>query len=154
MKTIKLFLFLSIFLLMSCEKNEIKLEPVDGMTEGFCIVVNDEVVLNHTAIDYYDFSEHTIYLKDADSFLEDTIWSETFTVYANMDSIYSGYILSSVSSFLPEGPVIRTDPWLRENNTIPIGCIFITDASGNTNIDPRGDEKIIKALRKYNQFHE
>ena len=53
MQTIKIFSALIAFLFMSCEKNEI--DSVNELTDGFCIVVNEKVVLNHTAIDYYDF---------------------------------------------------------------------------------------------------
>jgi hypothetical protein len=150
MQTIKIFSALIAFLFMSCEKNEI--DSVNGLTDGFCIVVNDKVVLNHTAIDYYDFSEHKIYLRNGNSFLEGPILSEIFTVYADMDSVYSGHFLSSISSYLPTGAVIYTDPFLQKNNTIKIGCIFITDEFGTTNIDPRSDNRIIEALKKYNQF--
>lgn len=150
MRTINIFSALIAFLFMSCEKKEI--DSINGLTDGFCIVVNDKVVLNHTSIDYYDFSEHKIYLRNDNSFLEGPILSEIFTVYADMDSVYSGHFLSSISSYLPTGAVIYTDPFLQKNNTISIGCIIITDEFGNTNIDPRSDSRIIEALKKYNQF--
>ena len=152
MKATNLFLLFFVFLFISCEKNEIISDK--ELTDGFCIVIDDKVVLNHHEIDYYDFSEHKIYLKNNNSFLDDTIRNESFTVYSNMDSIYSGHISSSVSSFIKTGPVIYTDSFLRENNTIPIGCIFINDEHGNVNIDPRDDVLIIEALKKYNQFRE
>jgi len=152
MKPIRLFLSLTIFFLVSCEKDETN--SVKGLTDGFCIVVNDKVVLNHTEIDYYDFSEHEIYLKNDNPFFEAPVSGETFTIYADMVSVYSGYILSSASSYLPTGAVIYTDPFLQKNNTIAIGCIIITDEFGNSDKDPRNDKRIIEALKKYNQFHE
>jgi hypothetical protein len=152
MKTTDLFLLFFVFLFISCEKNEIISDK--ELTDGFCIVIKNKVVINHHEVDYYDFSEHKIYLKNNNSFLDDTIRNESFTVYCNMDSIYSGHISSYFSSFITPGPVIYTDSFLRENKTIPIGCIFITDEKGNVNIDPRGDVLIIEALKKYNQFRE
>jgi hypothetical protein len=152
MKTTNVFLLFIVFLIIGCEKNEIISD--NELTDGFCIVIDDKVVLNHHEIDYYDFSTHKIYLRSSNSFLNDTIRNELFTVYNNMDAIYSGHILSSISSFLPTGPVIYFDSFLRENNTIPIGCIIITDKLGNANLDPRNDVRIIEALKKYNQFRE
>lgn len=130
----------------SYEKNET--DFVSGLTDGFCIVVNDN-------IDYYDISEHKIYFKRYSSLLdEDTIWSESFTVYANMDSIYSGLIMSFHSSFLPTGLVIHVAPSNREINTLLLDCIIIIDEYGDTNTYPRSDERIVKILKKYNQFHD
>ena len=150
MKTTHVFLLFFVLLIIGCKKNEI----ISGneLTDGFYIMIDNKIVLNHNEIDYYDFSEHKIYLKSSHSFLDDTIRAEMFTVYINKVSIYSGHILSSISSYLPSGPVIRTDSFLRENNTIPIGCIIITDQLGNSNVDPRDDNRIVTALKKYNQF--
>lgn len=156
MKTIKLFLALTIFLLMSCEKNET--DTIDGLTDGFCIVVNDKVELTHHEIDYYDTLTYKLYLKNDNSFLQDSIWSETFsetfTVYADMESIYSGYALSISSLLSPLVPVIYLDSDLRDKNTISIKLAQVWDMRGTIIPDPRNDEKIIKALKKYNQLHE
>ena len=156
MKTIKLFLALTISLLVSCAKNE--MDTIDGLTDGFCIVVNDKVELTHNEIDYYDTLIHKIYLKNDNSFLQDSIWSETFnetfSVYADMELIYSGYALSISSSLSPLVPVIYLNPDLRDKNIISIKLAQIFDMRGTIIPDPRNDEKIIKALKKYNQLHE
>lgn len=155
MKKIKLFFALTMFILMSCEKNEP--DVIDGLTDGFCIVVDDKVELTHHEIDYYDTLTRKLYLKNDNSFLQDSIWSETFseifTVYADMESIYSGYAFSISTGLAPLGPVIYLDSvW--GNNTIPIGLDIIFDQRGTIIPDPRNDDRIIKALKKYNQLHE
>lgn len=136
---------------MGCEKNNLDSK---GLTDGFCLMINDEVVLNHYDIDYYDFSEHEVHLNNKVTFPDDTIKSGSFTVYANMDSIYSGHIIPSYSSYLFPGPQIHSQPLLIYNTYFPIDCVRMTDTSGNITPDPRGDERIIEALKKYNQFRE
>ncbi len=153
MKATTLFLLIC-FLIISCEKNEIISDYDKNLTDGFCIVINDKVVLNHHEIDYYDFSDHKIFLKNNHSFLDDTIYSDLFTVYSINDSIYSGHLLSSVSSFLPAGPVIYLDSFLRDKKTIQIGCVFFSDGKGNKTFDPRGNDLIIEALKKYRQYRD
>jgi len=140
------------FLLISCEKGET--DSIDGLTDGFCLQIDDKVVLNHYDVDYYDFSDNRIYLQSSNDFFPDTIKTGIFTVYANMDSIYSGHILPSYSSYLYPGPVIYSQPFLFSDNSFSIGCVLITDLDGNTNTDPRNDDRIAKALKKYGQFHE
>jgi hypothetical protein len=58
------------------------------------------------------------------------------------------------SSFLPTGPVIYTHPFLDGDKIISIGCIIIIDKSGNSNSDHRGDQRIIQALKKYDQYRK
>lgn len=142
---------------MGCDKNEP--DTIEGLTDGFCIVINDKVELTHNEINYYDTLTHRIYLKNDNSFLQDSLWSETFNetfaVYADMKSIYSGYVLSTFSSLLPLVPVIYLDSDLRENNTVSIRLTMIFDIKGGTIIpDHRNDDRIIKALKKYNQLSE
>lgn len=152
MKTTTTFLFVITVLLTGCDKNETNFN--EKFTDGFCIVVNDEVILNHNDINYYDYSTHLIYLKDNKSFADDIEGIGSFKVYANGDEIYSGQTQPAYSSFLPFGSVvINTHPSFFADYLIPISFIQIIDTLGNSLPDPRKDERIVESLNKYNQFH-
>lgn len=151
MKTRNAILFFAAILIVGCKKNE--LDYYRELTDGFCIVAADKVVLNHNDIEYYDYSTHLIYLKDNKSFVEDIESVGDFKVFANKVQIYTGQTFPGYSSFLPSGPVIRTHPSGFGDYIIPLSFIQIIDKFGNTLPDPREDERIVKALKKYNQFH-
>jgi len=144
MKTTYSFLLLIILLASGCDSTEIV--STKKLTDGFCIVSNDQVILNHYNIEYYDYSTHLIYMKNNMSFDDDIEIMETFTVTANGEDIYSGQTLPSYSSFMPSGPVIYTHPTFYGDHIIAIGFIQITDTLGNTTPDPREDERIVEAL--------
>lgn len=151
MKTTTAILFIIAVLLTGCNKDEIDFNK--SLTDGLCIVSNDEVVLNHNDFEYYDYSTHLIYLKNNKSFADDIEGIGGFTVYANGDEIYSGQTFPGYSSFLPSGPVIATHPSFYSDNIVSIGFILKLDTLGNFLPDPREDERIVDALKKYNQFH-
>lgn len=151
MKTTTAILFIIAVLLTGCNKDEIDFNK--SLTDGLCIVSNDEVVLNHNDFEYYDYSTHLIYLKNNKSFADDIEGIEGFIVYANGDEIYSGQTFPGYSSFLPSGPVIATHPSFYSDNIVSIGFILKLDTLGNFLPDPREDERIVDALKKYNQFH-
>ena len=92
-------------------------------------------------------------MKDDKSFADDIESIGGFRVYANRDEIYSGQTLPRISSFLPSDPVICTHLWPYGSYIIPIGFIQIIDTLGNVLPDPREDERIVEALKRYNQFH-
>lgn len=151
MKTSNAVLLIIAILVIGCDKNEIDL--YSELTDGFCIVANDKVILNHDDIEYYDFSTHLIYLKDNKSFVNDIQGVGDFSVYANGIEVYSGQTLAGYSSFMPSGPIIPTHPSFYGDYIIPIGFVQIIDTLGNSISDPRGDERVIESLKKYNQFH-
>ena len=151
MKTTITILFVITVLLTGCNKDEIDFNK--NFTDGFCIVSNDEVVLNHNDFEYYDYSTHLIYLKNNKSFADVIEGIGGFTVYANGDEIYSGQTFPGYSSFLPSGPVIGTHPSFYGDNILSIGFILYLDTLGNFLPDPREDERIVDALKKHNQFH-
>ncbi len=151
MKTTNVFLLFFVSLIIGCEKNEI--DSIKGLTDGFCIVANEEVVLSHYDIEYYDYSTHLIYMKDNKSFADDIESIGKFKVFANREEIYNGQTLPRYSSFLPTGPVIHTHPSSLGGYIIPISFIQIIDTLGNFLPDSREDDRIIEALKKYNQFH-
>lgn len=151
MKTRNAMLLFAAILMVGCEKNEP--DYYRGLTDGFCIVADDKVILNHNNIEYYDYSTHLIYLKDNLSFEEDIESIRDFKVFANKEQIYTGQTFPGYSSFLPSGPVIRTQPSGFGDYIIPLSFIKIIDKDGNIIPDPREDERIVTALKKYNQFH-
>ena len=151
MKTTVTILFVIAVLLAGCNKDETGFNK--NLTDGFCIVSNDEVILNHNDFEYYDYSTHLIYLKKNKSFVEDIENIGEFRVFADRDEIYSGQTFPGYSSFLPSGPVIGTHPSFYSDNIVAIGFILYLDTLGNFLPDPREDERIVEALKKYNQFH-
>ncbi len=152
MKTTITILFVIAVFVTGCDKSEINFD--EKLTDGFCIVSNDEVVLNHNDIEYYDYSTHLIYLKDNKSFADDIEGIGSFKVFANGDEIYSGQTQPGYYSFLPFGSVvINTHPSFYADYLIPISFLSIIDTLGNVTPDPREDERIVNALKKYNQFH-
>lgn len=153
MRTTNTFLLFIIFLIISCEKNETY--SIKELTDGFSIISNDKVVLNHNDFEYYDYSTHLIYMKNNKSFANTIEEIGGFTIYADGVKIYSGQTLPGYSSFLPSGAVIviHTQPSFYGDYIIPIGFIQRIDTLGNSVPDPREDIRIIEALKKYNQFH-
>jgi len=151
MRITNTFLLFIVFLIISCEKNGT--ESIKELTDGFCIMSNDKVVINHNDFEYYDYSTHLIYMKNHKSFANDIEEIGGFTVYADGAEIYSGQTLPWFSSLLPFGPVIRSQPSFYGDYIIPIGFIQIFDSLGNVTPDPREDVRIIEALQKYDQYH-
>lgn len=151
MKATITILFAISVLLAGCEKDENNFSK--NLTDGFCIVSNDKVVIKHTDIEFYDYSTHLIYLNDNKSFADDIEGIGNFTVYADRHKIYSGQTFSHYSSYMPSGAVIRTQPSFYGDNILSIDFVSRLDSSGNYLPDPREDKKIVNALKKYNQFH-
>lgn len=126
-----------------CEKD------IPKHLEGFSIVVDNKVVLNRRDIDYYDFSTHLVYLKRGYPQLSCEM-TQAFSVYADGVEIYSGPLVSLYSSHLPSGPSILCSS-LIDNYVLEI---FNYHSTFSSNPDPREDDRIVRALKKYNQFHE
>ena len=147
--TFAIVLFVAI-LFTACEYN--KIEFNGELPDGFCIVANEKVILNHNDIEYYDYSTHLIYIKENKSFIDDIESIGDFTVYADRIQIYKGQTVPGYSSFLPSGPIIPIHPSLYGDYIIPIGMIQRIDSLGNFLPDPREDKRVVAALKKYNQF--
>ena len=150
MKTTFAVVFFVAILFTACEYN--KIEFNGELPDGFCIVANEKVILNHNDIEYYDYSTHLIYIKENKSFIDDIESIGAFTVYADRIQIYKGQTVPGYSSFLPSGPIISTHPSLYGDYIIPIEMIQRIDSLGNFLPDPREDERVVTALKKYNQF--
>lgn len=145
MKRLNAFVILMCLLTIGCKKDEI-----NSSLEGFNIVVNDSVVVSHNDIDFYDFSTHTIYLKNECLFFNDVHHRDTFYVYANGSKIYSGNF--GYTSGIGNGPEISGSMY--ENSTIRIGFVHVVDQNGNLLIkDLRGNPRIAIALNVFGQFH-
>lgn len=145
--------FIVAVLLTACDKSEFEYRE-EGLTDGFCIVANDKVILNRYDFEYYDYSTHLIYLKNYMSFAKDIESIGGFKVYADGDEIYSGQTHPGYSSYLPLGSVvINTLPSFYADYIIPLTFFQITDTLGNALPDPRVDDRIVDALKKYDQFH-
>lgn len=147
-------LVILLFTFTNCEKNHD--QSNNQITDGLCIQFGDLIIINHEEIDYYDFSTHMIYLKETNDFFHNYNWelaNMSFSVYANREKIYSGYLHPAWSSSSPVGPYINF-PF-----RYPEYVIKINHSSeeyyylANSTPDPREDEEIINTLKVHEQFH-
>lgn len=141
--------FLFLLLLLACERDDL---PVSG--EGLSMVVGNQVLLTAEDIDYYDLSTHFIYLKGSTSFLQENMYRDSFSMYANGEKIYAGVILSHVSSWKPEGAVIYMPAIFYADYILPIGFNRFISQSGTETKDLRKDQRIVEALKSHDQLHE
>lgn len=147
---------LLLIVLAGCEieKDPVE-EPLDPsllLTDGFCLVKENRVVLNRYDIDYYDYGAHLIYLKDPAAFEEKFKEMGPATVYADSSRIYDLSFVSMASSYIPQGPVIWYPFWMHPDFVVPIDQAWLTMFLGADEDDPREDPRIVEALKKYGQF--
>jgi hypothetical protein len=156
MKPLTIFKALVFLLVLSCEHKQ-DLPPAflqnsdKELTDGFCVVSSDRVVLNHHDIEYYDYAAHLVYLKDPVSFSEDIVGSDVYAVYAGGDSIYRLTAMNAYDSYLPDGPLIWNQSFYKDF-CMHIDLLLMLDPDHPE--DPRVDPRIEEALLKYDQFHE
>ncbi len=147
---------LLLFVLAGCEKEkdpvEEPLDPSLHLTNGFCLVKDSRVVLNHYDIDYYDYSAHLIYLKNPDAFEEKFQKPGKAFIYADSTRIYDLSLVSLAASYIPQGPVIWFPFWFPADDIIHIDQAWLTMLLGADEDDPREDPRIVEALKKYDQF--
>jgi len=152
-------LVLLLFLATGCEKNLADLFPDSDLelTDGFCLVAGDQVVLNHHDIEYYDYGAQLIYLKDGVS-SEELLEGETdFRVYAGGEEIYTIYVQPGYSSSLAGGSgsaIIWTQPTFYPDFILAISRIPTFEVQVGELADSRQDPKIVNALKKYGQYYE
>ena len=147
---------LLLFLAAGCEieKDQVD-EPLDPslhLTDGFCLIKDSRVVLNHYDIDYYDYSAHMIYLKSPDAFEEEFKYMDAGTIYADSSRIYDLSFVSYAASYIPQGPVIWFPSIFHPDYVVPIDQAWLTVLLGADEDDPREDPRIVEALKKYGQF--
>lgn len=149
-------LFLLLFVLAGCETEkdpvEELLDPSLHLTDGFCLLKNSRVVLNHYDIDYYDYSAHLIYLKDPEAFEEKFQVMGPAAVYADSTRIYDLSIVSLAASYIPQGPVIWYPFWFPAEDIVPIDQVWMNVPLFAPLEDPRADVRVVEALKKYGQF--
>jgi hypothetical protein len=145
------FLLLVIVALASCNDDESELRK--AMTDGFCLAIDNKIVITHKDIDYYDFSDHVIYLKSPLAIVSDTLTYGSFDVYADRQLIYSGSVIPGYSSFLPTGPIIYS-PFTGQINSFGIACPIFVNQEGHSAQDPRNNAKVAEALARFHQFRE
>ena len=143
-------------LMLSCEsKNDLPEDFLQTceleLTDGFCLVSKDRVVLNHHQIDYYANSVHMVYLKDPVSFSEDIVGSGVNAVYAGGDSIYRLENMNGYDSYMPAGPMIWNQS-MYNDYVMHIDLLRIVDSDNQE--DPREDPRIKAALHQYDQYYE
>lgn len=128
------------------------LDPSLHLTDGFCLVRNSRVALNHYDIDYYDYSAHLIYLKNPAAFeTELTDLGGAVKVYADSSRIYDLYFYAHIASHIVEGPVIMVDQIFYPDYTVAIQNYWSSEQMAKEG-DPRQDPRIREALEKYGQF--
>ena len=156
MRTLLTLLALILFMLTGCETAE---DPVDQyrgssgeLTDGLCLLVGDQVVVNHNDIEYYDYGTHLIYLKDHMSCEKVLETATELKVYAGGEEIYTMTTQPGYSSFAPMGPVIWTAPSFYPENVIAIDLIESYELMIGTVTDPREDPRIVEVLEKYGQY--
>jgi hypothetical protein len=166
MKTLNKIFFLTIILLCACNKDITDIEDeqdtdeqIDNVLElpgGFCIVTNDEVVINQDDIERYDYSNHLIYMKKVKAFPSNITDYGNFTVFVDNDSIYSGQLFPPYASLRKTQPTIFADGQsMYKDYIVSIDYLKpVWDSLGNIVPDPREDDRIIEALKKRNQFRE
>jgi len=149
-------LILLLFLAAGCEKEkdpvEEPLDPSLHLTDGFCLIKDSRVVLNHYDIDYYDYSAHLIYLKDPGAFEEKFKTMGPATVYADSNRIYDLSLVSHVSSYIPQGPVIWFPFIFYADDIVHIDLGWAYESMAEGVADIREDPRIVEALKKYGQF--
>jgi len=149
-------LILLLFVLAGCEieKDPVE-EPLDPslhLTNGFCLLSNSRVVLNHYDIDYYDYSAHLIYLKSSINFEEEFKVPGTASVYADSTRIYDLSLVSAVASYIQEGPLIMVPQVLYPDYTVNIEHFWFPEQVAKEGNNPCEDPRIVEALKKYGQF--
>jgi len=151
-------LILLLFLLAGCEteKDLADLLPDSSieLTDGYCLVTGDQVVVNHHDIEHYDYGTHLIYLKSHRS--SELILEEAgaLKVYAGGKEIYNVTTQPGYSSLAPSGPIIWTAPTFYEDNIIAIDLIGTYEVITGSVADSRKDPRIVEALEKYDQYRE
>jgi hypothetical protein len=153
------FLVLLLFLCAGCEK---EMDLADRLprssielTDGYCLVAGDQVVVNHYDISYYDYGAHLIYLKSHRSSAEFLEEAGSLTVYAGGEEIYTVGTHPGYSSYMPTEPFIWTFPTFYEDYIIAIDLMLATYEAITMEVnDIREDQRIVEALKKYGQYRE
>ena len=131
-------------LFMSCGSDETE----SKFTGGLWLKMGDNSIVSTSDIDYYDVSQHTIYLKKKVPYLKNV--HGTVSVHVGNDEIYECSIHSAICSHIPMG-----QPYIYDitSNEEKIRILFNPYDEQQVS-DPRSDARIISALKKYGQYCE
>ncbi len=155
MKHLMAFCVVISLLLLSCthvsdlDPDQFLLPEVE-LTDGFCLVSDGGVILNHHDIEYYAYSVHLVYFKDHVSFAEDIVESGFNAVYAGGEKIYMVERMNAYDSYLPGGPMVWNQS-MYEDYVMQID--LLRPRHPDDPVDPRLDPRVEEALKKYSQFH-
>ena len=101
MRKVSIAHVLLLFLLAGCEK---EMDLADRLprssielTDGYCLVAGDQVVVNHYDISYYDYGAHLLYLKSHRSSAEFLEEAGSLTVYAGEEEMVLASLKASSS---------------------------------------------------------
>ena len=94
---VTMIFIVGVFAMVSCGNNNNEVE----FTDGFWLKMGDHTIVPTSDIDYYDVSQHTIYLKKSVPYLK--IVHGTVSVYVGNDVIYECSIHSAICSHIPMG---------------------------------------------------
>ena len=120
---------------------------------GVWLKVDGVMIIGTSDIDYYDASSHIFYLKSELPNLKEVEHGKSLSVFVDQTEIYSCSFHSLLSSSVPTGPYILSDIFLYPLYVVKIN--FSSFSYGDNIItDPRDDDRIIEALKKYEQYHE
>jgi hypothetical protein len=146
--------FILLFLMIAgCEKEPFPDSDIK-LTDGFCLVAGDQVVLNHEDIACYDFSAHLIYLEPPLTFPE--VFGEygVTAVYAGGEEIYKLSFHPGYSSTMPHDIFIWTDPTFYPDFVIALDKMWTSQQLAEGAADEREDPRIAEALEKYGQLRQ
>ena len=141
-KLVTMTFVVGIFAIASCGNNN-----EAEFTDGFWLKMGDDSIVPTSDIDYYDVSQHTIYLKNKSPYLKNV--HGTVSMYVGNDIIYECTIHSGICSHIPMG-----QPYIYDliSNEEKISIFFNQNDKQQT--DPRNDARIIVALKKHGQYHK
>lgn len=148
---------LLLLVLAGCEKDEPGQlrDYTTGPTDGYCLMVGDQVVLNHHDMEYYDYGTHLIYLKSGISSEALLEAYDSLTLYAGREKIYTIYFQPGYfSHIVSEGPIIWTHPTFYPDYILAIDRIPIYEVVTGQVADCREDPRIVEALQKYDQYRD
>lgn len=111
-------------------------------------------MLDHLDFDYYDFGAHLIYLKDHISSEEILDEDLEMGVYAAGKKIYTVTVVPGYSSYMPQSPIIWTQPTFYTDNILAIDVMNSFETQTGSMTDPREDPRIVEVLKKSGKFRE
>ena len=143
MKKTGLISLIITLLITSCNDDEFYSDIKNG---GVWMKMGDGMIVGTSDIDYYDASTYKFYLKRDLPYLKKIEQGGSLSVFVDNTEIYKCTFYPSFSSAYPTGVYISSSPLFYPE--------FLLSIETNIIPDPRNDDRIIEALKKYDQYHE